>query len=136
MSRGGVTVLLDCAHNDHAARALWRAIEALDPARTRLVFGAMGDKSWSSMLALLGPRAHARSYAEPLRSLAGRDPASPAELNALLRGAICAPPADAIERALAEATPGETIVVTGSIFLVGAVKARLEGSEHDVAVPL
>jgi dihydrofolate synthase/folylpolyglutamate synthase len=132
----GVTVLLDCAHNDHAARALLRAIETLDPERTRLVFGAMGDKSWSSMLALIGPRAHARYYAEPLLSLAGRAPVSPVELNAQLGGAICSSPADAIERALADATPDETILVAGSIFLAGAVKARLCGGPHDVAVPL
>jgi len=96
-----VTVLLDCAHNEHAARALADATTTLDPARTRLIFGAMGDKAWGRMLRLVGPRAHTRYYCEPLPSLVGRKPAPPPQLAALLPGAVMPSPEAALTRALA-----------------------------------
>jgi folylpolyglutamate synthase/dihydropteroate synthase len=42
----------------------------------------------------------------------------------------------AINAAAAAAQPGDTVLVTGSIFLVGAVRAHLTGEPTDTAVPL
>ena len=43
---------------------------------------------------------------------------------------------EAIRRALAESAPGETVLVTGSIYLVGEVRAELLGIEADPAIAL
>jgi len=134
--QGEVTVILDCAHNPHAARALADALTDLSPSHTRLVFGALGDKAWPEMLAILGPLAHARYYCEPLKELAGRRPAPVAELAQNMAGKTSSTPAAAIETALAEARPGETILVAGSIFLVGAVRTALLGLGTDPPLPL
>lgn len=136
IERGDVTILLDCAHNPHAARALADALADQPVERTRLVFGALGDKAWPEMLATIGPLAHARYYCEPLKELAGRLPAPPEALAATLPGRLAGTPMEALELALADATAGETIVVAGSIFLVGAVRTALLGLDGDPLVAL
>src|SRR5262249_41132293 len=58
---GGRRVFLDCAHNVDGVRALAAtAATQLDPARTVLVFGALADKGYASMLRILAPLARAR----------------------------------------------------------------------------
>lgn len=136
VERDGVVFLLDCAHNLHAAEALAAALDELGGPVAQLVFGAMDDKDWREMLALIGPRARTRRYAVPLEELAGRAPASPQELARVLPGEVHASAAAAVEAARAAAAPGDTVLVTGSIFLVGAVRAWLTGEPNDVAVPL
>jgi dihydrofolate synthase / folylpolyglutamate synthase len=129
-TRGGVEVVLDCAHNPHGAAALARALPWV-PERTLLVFGAMGDKGYLEMLDVLAPLATRRFYATPTLELPGRHPAPPAELAARHAGAIAGEGPAAIDRALAEAAPGDTLLVCGSIFLVGAVRAHLMGERLD-----
>ncbi|MCA9623524.1 MAG: bifunctional folylpolyglutamate synthase/dihydrofolate synthase, partial [Myxococcales bacterium] len=136
VERDGVTVLLDCAHNSHAVEALTQALGDLDPARSHLVFGALGDKSWQEMLAGLAPLAARRYYCPPIVELAGRLPAPPSALAESQPGAAFDAPEAAIDAALAAASPGDTILVTGSIFLVGAVRVHLVGGPRDVAVAL
>jgi len=133
---GDVRVLLDCAHNPAGAMALHHAVSGtLDPARTTLLFGAMSDKQWQPMLALLAPLAQRRMYTEPLRPIAGRHCASPSELAAVAPGLGIEDPAHALEAALGQARAGDTLLVTGSIFLVGAVRAVLLGLKQDVILP-
>ncbi len=136
LSHRGVDVLFDCAHNPHAVLALRGALADTDPTRTRLVFGAMDDKAWADMLPLLEPLASERHYCPPLRELAGRLPASPVALAARLPGVPHASPLAAFEAALATAGPGDTVLVTGSIFLVGALRAHVTGTPADDPIPL
>jgi len=136
ISRNGVQVLLDCAHNLAALDALQRAIAPLPHDRTLLVFGAMSDKPWQSMLERLAPVAPRRFYAEAIEPIAGRHAVTPAALSKVADGQRAPSPAAAIELALGQASPGDTVLVTGSIFLVGAVRAALLGERRDVAVPL
>lgn len=136
IERGDVTILLDCAHNPHAALALAAALDDQPPDRTRLVFGALGDKAWPEMLATIGARAHARYYCEPLKELAGRRPAPVEALAAAMPGRVASSPVEALELALADAKPGETVVVAGSIFLVGAIRTALLRLDADPLVPL
>ena len=130
----GVTVLFDGAHNEEGAIALERALEedGVDPARTTLVFGALADKSFSSMLTRIAPRAHRRVYTAPK----GRAPASFEALTAIAPGEIVPEPADAIARALENAAPGDTVLVTGSLYLVGEVRAVVLGLPADPIIPL
>lgn len=130
----GVRVLLDGAHNVDGARVL---VAELARRRERLgsitlVFGALADKGWEPFLELVAPFAERRFYAEP----GGRAAAPLAELAAKASGEVCGSIAEAVERAV-EATPsGGTVVVTGSLYLVGAVRALLFGARRDPALGL
>jgi dihydrofolate synthase / folylpolyglutamate synthase len=133
----GVTVILDGAHNPEGAATLARTFALAapaggDPARAALVFGALADKRWPEMLASLAPLAARRYYAEPR----GRAPAHPADLAAMFPGAAVADPRLAVERAIAESRPGDVILVAGSLYLVGEVRAALLGVEPDPFIAL
>ncbi len=132
----GQSVLLDCAHNEEAVMALCKAVGHPDPERWLLVFGTMEGKPWRAMLERLAPHAARRIYCEPMVEMAGRAPASPTDLAEVAPGRIAPDPEEAIAMALAEAGPDDTILVTGSIFLVGTVRASLRGETRDVIVPL
>ena len=131
IERGGVTVLLDAAHNPEGIAALRRVL-TVDTARTALVFGALADKRWPEMLRELAPLAGRRYYTEPR----GRAPAPLSELSAAFPGEVIPAPRDALARALTASAPGDTVVVTGSIYLVGEVRAALLGIDADPAIAL
>lgn len=129
----GVRVLLDGAQNPHAARALARALSSREELRGPLhfVFGALGDKDVASMLEVLEPLARSFAFTRPA-SIRARDPAS---LGRYLRGGAGRPVdaedaiADAFARAHARAeADGGWVVVCGSLYLVGDVRAALLGA--------
>jgi len=134
MDRNGKVVLLDCAHNPEGALALATHVHArgFSPDRVVLVFGALLDMSWATMLDALGPLAARRVYAAPK----GRAPASLVEMAERYPGEIVSEPRAAIVRALDVARPGDVVLVAGSIFLVGEVRAELLGLECDPIVAL
>lgn len=137
IERDGVRIVLDGAHNPDAAEAVLAAIgRGHDPACTALIFGAMGDKSWRPMLEKLAPLTQRRYYTEPLRPIANRRSVPVATLVDFARGEGIEDPRAALARALQDAATGDTILVTGSIFLVGAVRAALLGLQQDEIVPL
>lgn len=134
IERDGVTVILDAAHNPHGAAALAAALgrAGVEPSRAALVFGALADKSWKEMLALLAPLAARRYYAEPK----GRAPARLEEVISLSSGTAVPEPREAIARAIAESREGDTVIVAGSIYLIGEVRAALLGIEADPVIAL
>lgn len=129
----GTRVVLDCAHNTEAVEALVAAAPelGLSPPTTTLLYGALADKPWAEMLAHLAPLAERRVYTEP----AGRAPAPLAELTRLAPGDAVSLPADALEHALGAARGG-TLLITGSSYLVGALRGRLLGETCDPAIAL
>jgi dihydrofolate synthase/folylpolyglutamate synthase len=139
IERDGVEIILDCAHNPEGIESLAASmlharfgVGRRAPSRTALVFGALADKRWPDMLTALAKLAARRYYTEPK----GRAPAPLAELSLLLPGEAVPEPRAAIERALAESQPGDTVLVTGSIYLVGEVRAALLGIEADPVIAL
>ncbi|NUP12810.1 MAG: bifunctional folylpolyglutamate synthase/dihydrofolate synthase [Polyangiaceae bacterium] len=130
----GRRVILDCAHNIDGARALVEALAAQghEPASSVLVFGALADKGFAPMLRVLAPLANRRVYTCP----SGRAPASPDALSAVAQGEAEPEPARAIHRAIAMAERGETVLVCGSIYLVGAIRAELLGMPTDPVIAL
>lgn len=130
--RPGVSVLLDCAHNPAGAAALARTLAEGDPARRVLVYGALADKAWRRCLEHVAPLAETRLYTCPK----GRPPAPPEELAAFAPGLVEPDPARAIERALDLAPRGATVLVTGSIYLVGEIRAALLGLAADPVIAL
>lgn len=131
---GGVHVLLDGAHNVDGARVLLDELErhraTLGP--LTLVFGALADKGWAPFLDGLAPLTRDRFYAEP----GGRAPAPLAELVARADGVACATVDDALRGAIAATPPGGTVLVTGSLYLVGTARAAILGARRDPAVGL
>jgi len=92
-----------------------------------LVLCVSRDKDALAMARELAPatRAAIASRAEPLRSLPAEELAG-----ALVRAGVgsveCEPaPLAALARARARARPGEWVVLTGSVYLAGAVRAAL-----------
>ncbi|MEX2245334.1 MAG: cyanophycin synthetase [Dehalococcoidia bacterium] len=124
-------VLLDCAHNPLEARHLARALRdhELPPGvRLHLVAGILADKEQQAMVrALAGVATSVIVTQPPLEERIG----DPQRMLRLFAGALGeanvafeASPHAALERALAAAAPEDVVCVTGSIFLVGALRAR------------
>jgi dihydrofolate synthase/folylpolyglutamate synthase len=129
-------VILDGAHNPHAALALAATIAARDQPHPRvLVLGVSADKDVAGIVAALVPvvdHVVATAYAQP-RAL------DPAALAAAV-GTTVAPPTTVaitagIDRALAVAralaTRAGTVIVAGSLMLVGEARTRLLGGPVD-----
>jgi dihydrofolate synthase/folylpolyglutamate synthase len=123
-------VLLDAAHNPDGSRALARFLAdppAPFPAPPVLLFGVLADKDAAAMLAALAPLAGRLVLTRPPHER-GRDPR---ELLPLLPAGttaeIEAEPGTALDRALAvtRAIGADTLVVCGSLYLVGAARTAL-----------
>jgi dihydrofolate synthase/folylpolyglutamate synthase len=134
VSRGGVDVLLDGAHNPAGAAALAQAIDDLRPhlapGTVTLVMAAMADKDVDGIIdalagagALLGARIIATTV-ESHRAMKPEDLAARWRLLAprVAEVDVVADPLDAVERAIAR---GGTVIVAGSLYLVGAVRGYL-----------
>jgi len=124
----GKRIVLDAAHNPEGAEMLGRFLaerraETSEP--VDLLLGLLGDKDAAEMLGALLPHV-ARIVLTAPPSPRAKDPA---ELAALLPTGTTAeviPDLDeALERSLAASR--RTLVVCGSIFLIGAVRERLRG---------
>jgi dihydrofolate synthase / folylpolyglutamate synthase len=120
---GGRHVVLDAAHNTAGARALSSYLREAEPGGVTLVFGAMRDKAVGDMLAALAPcvRAIVCTTAPSPRALSARQLAVMARDAGLAAEAV-PDPVDALARACGY---GRTVVVAGSIFLIGPVRERL-----------
>ena len=112
-------IVADGAHNPAGAEALARELPSIvGDRRVTLVFAVMADKAWPTMLATLGPHV-ARAIVTRV-GRRGLDPARAAERLAGRLSVEAVPePGAALRRALAGASPGDAILVTGSLFLVG-----------------
>lgn len=124
-------VLLDSAHNPLEARRLAEALRAHWLAARRpltLIAGILADKDQAAMVRALAPVASRVVVTQPPL---GERIGDPERMLRLFRGAVGAanvtfePAADAaLDRALAETPSDGIICVTGSMFLVGALRER------------
>ena len=122
-------VLLDGAHNPAGAAALAAALRELGVRRPVMVFGAMRGKRVDAILRALAPL-------QPRPVFTAVDEATallPAELARRWERAgagasrSAATPRTALEIAASLRRPDEPILVAGSLYLVGAVRALLKG---------
>ncbi|KLI99095.1 bifunctional tetrahydrofolate synthase/dihydrofolate synthase [Luteimonas sp. FCS-9] len=130
--RDGVELVVDVAHNPQAADALAQWLRAA-PARGRTlaVYAALADKDAGGVVAALAPAvddwwlaglddAGARSQpAEALRARLAGTAAARARCEADVAGALV--------QALAQARPGDRVLVFGSFHTAAAALARLQG---------
>jgi dihydrofolate synthase/folylpolyglutamate synthase len=124
----GREVLLDAAHNPDGAAALARFLAASRSERRPILFAAMQDKDAAGMLRQLGPAASAFVLTRASRARSS----DPSVLADVARAA--APDTRVlVESVLADALAAAwrlspTIVVAGSIFLLGDVMEQIDGS--------
>lgn len=124
--------VLDGAHNPQAAKALAAALERLDAHVAALVLGVSADKDLAEvarpMLGLATTVIATKAALSP-RGL------EPEELAARLAShgqlLVSRTPKEALEQALAATAAGSTIVVAGSLFLVGEFRTLLSGGRDE-----
>ncbi len=120
---GEPAFLLDGAHNEMAMRALCSALAEFYPNGVRLIFACMADKNFTEMLEQLKP--HVRDVV--FTRVAGSRSKEPAELQELWPGSrTAATPREAIELVRKEANPSETVLICGSLYLIGEARAMLQ----------
>ncbi|HXT99995.1 MAG TPA: cyanophycin synthetase [Polyangia bacterium] len=131
--RVGDDLLFDAAHNADGARALAAALPALAAdRRVVLVVSIVGDKDAAAMFAALAPAAAAivTTRSDNPRAVAA------AELAAIAARftadvVACDDPVAALAEARGRAGAGGLVVVCGSMFLVGMLRAHVLGEPVD-----
>jgi dihydrofolate synthase/folylpolyglutamate synthase len=124
---GSPTFLLDGAHNDMAMRALCRTLAEFYPNGVSMIFGCMADKDFEGMLTLLRPLVRSMIFTK----VEGGRAKEPAELQELWPGShVAASPREAVAFARLHSRPDETVVVCGSLYLIGEVRSVLESDTH------
>jgi dihydrofolate synthase/folylpolyglutamate synthase len=118
-------VYLDGTHNPAGARELlsfWR--ENFAGRRIVLVYGAMRDKAVDEIAGLLFPQADTVILTQPGQPRA-ISAATLAEMAAQLaaNSKVVADPLEALESALEMASPDDAVFATGSLYLVGELRA-------------
>ena len=128
LHEGSPAILLDGAHNPAGARALREYLDEFVPRPITLVFGAMKDKKLDQIAQLLFPKAAQLIVTRPQNPRAA-DPDYLRELAAnhhIRKVDVASTSSEALEKAK-EITPADGLVcVTGSLYLVGEIKAVLE----------
>lgn len=123
---GDGPLVLDAAHNPEAAVALAASLDAVAPQRPRvLVFAAMADKDWHAMLVTLAPHFE-HVFLAPLPMARAEAPAR--FLEAVPSAVVAASAAEALDLAEQAACAHGSVVVAGSIFLLGNLYKSVGGS--------
>ena len=126
---GHPPLLLDGAHNEDGIAALVAALGAPPYAGrpVHLVFGVVSDKRVEPMLRMLLPRCASATFT-PVPTSRSLDPASYLGLARSLCPVVevAASPEQALAGARVLAGPDAWVLIAGSLYLVGAVKALLE----------
>ncbi len=130
LERLGDDLWVDCAHNAQGARALAAALPGVAGGRpVTLLMSVARDKDLDAMLAALAP------VARRLVATANDSPRALPAADLAARARVCFADATAIadpEAALAAARAGGgVVVVCGSMFLVGPLRARVLGEPVD-----
>ncbi|HEV8341217.1 MAG TPA: folylpolyglutamate synthase/dihydrofolate synthase family protein [Candidatus Binatia bacterium] len=120
------TVILDGAHNGEGVKALVEEIKNFQGSKkVALIFAAMEDKDWAAMLGELAgvasevvlTRVPMERSADP-RKLVKAVPES-------IPSKIIEQPVDALNQVLRAARTDETVLVTGSLYLLGELRPLL-----------
>ena len=119
-------VYLDGTHNPAGARELlsfWE--ENLGDRRILLVYGAMRDKAVDEIAGLLFPRADAVILTQPRQPRAVSASILAEMTNHFAKSSfVVSDPLEALDRALQMASPEDAIFATGSLYLVGELRAH------------
>lgn len=131
LQAGRPDVLMDVAHNPAGAWALRATLSRLNPQpeSMTMIFGCLKDKAFGEMAQILFPVFETVVLTEvPSPRTAHLPELKQAAEATGARALTASDPEDALVRAL-DATPsGGMVVVTGSVYLVGELRARLTES--------
>jgi dihydrofolate synthase/folylpolyglutamate synthase len=120
---GSPPFILDGAHNPHATRALAEFLAEFFPQGVWLIFGAMADKKSDEMVHSLLPNVRQWIFTRPQNARA----AEPAKLALTLPGSeVQADVRSAIEFARRHAPTDTTVVICGSLYLIGEARSVLQ----------
>ena len=120
---GSPSFLLDGAHNEMACGVLAEFLKEFHPGGVRMIFGCVGDKNYEAMLGLLKPHAKEIIFTRGTNSRF----VEPSVLLKYAPGAhVESSLPDAIAYALAAASPEETVLVCGSLYLIGEARVLLQ----------
>ncbi|PKK86619.1 MAG: bifunctional folylpolyglutamate synthase/dihydrofolate synthase [Thermoplasmata archaeon HGW-Thermoplasmata-1] len=120
--------ILDGAHNPDGMKKLARFISAdIRPKKLTLVIGMLRDKDIESSVSELLPLASRVIITTPLNE---RAEAAGDAARRMARFAVCEPVAigdvrEAVDEALSGAGAGETIIITGSLYMIGEARRYL-----------
>ena len=129
---GAPRLLLDGAHNPQGVEALLAALDSTYAGRrVHLLFAAVREKDVGRMLARLLPRMASVTFTPLPNTSRGLLPeaylaiaqAAEAEVH------VASSPGAALEEARARAAKEDILLVAGSLYLLGAVKAHLEETQ-------
>ncbi|MBI2359509.1 MAG: bifunctional folylpolyglutamate synthase/dihydrofolate synthase [Deltaproteobacteria bacterium] len=127
-------VILDGAHNGEGVSALVKEIRQLRRGKkVRLLFAAMADKDWPRMLAELSTVAAEVVFARAPMARSADPSLLSSALSPRLPFRIIESPLEAARFLLQTARPDDTILVAGSLYLLGEVRPWLlsqAGSER------
>jgi folylpolyglutamate synthase/dihydropteroate synthase len=114
--------LLDGAHNVPAALALSAFLKESHSEGVWIIFGAMADKQYEEMLAILKPHAKQFVFTKPQSSRA-KDPADLQRIvpSSLVKETV----GGAISYARDQAPAGTTILICGSLYVIGEARSIL-----------
>ncbi|HKM39768.1 MAG TPA: folylpolyglutamate synthase/dihydrofolate synthase family protein [bacterium] len=122
------TIIIDGGHNLSGAKAVARTVkEYLPSGRVLLVTGVLADKDVDGIVQVLASFASQAIVTTPLSPRA----AAPCQVAAKFRGLgvqSCVEPCigPAIDKALSEAQPGDTVLICGSLYLAGEARRCLK----------
>jgi dihydrofolate synthase/folylpolyglutamate synthase len=129
-------VILDGAHNPDAIAALVNELPALSGERPlHVLFAAMGDKDWPAMVEALAPHCATATVTEVLPPRAAAAESIATAFGAHCPAAFEADPLAALEQVRRGSAAGDVILVTGSLFLIGAVRDRICKMQRRSEVP-
>ena len=127
----GRKLILDATHNPEGVTALEQNLAALVEAEGRppiIIAGTLGETRGRALMEVVGRNAHELYLVEPKQ-----DRATPVEfLKSCLRREAQASDVDSIFPKPDTCTlgqPGDTIVLTGSLYLIGEALERIQGQE-------
>ncbi|MGP1367015.1 MAG: bifunctional folylpolyglutamate synthase/dihydrofolate synthase [Schwartzia sp. (in: firmicutes)] len=134
MALGGVRILVDGAHNPAGIAALRTALDDYFPSGSRVfLLGILQDKDIDVMLRIL-LRPEDRVVLTRPDSERAADPADVAPKAAVREVRVEPQPTQALKSALTMAGDGSLLVVTGSLYLIGRIRALLleqKGGDHE-----
>lgn len=114
--------LLDVAHNPGGCWALRAALSARPQATRTLVFGCLRDKAAAEMAQVLFPLFD-RIFLTPVANPRTSGPEELAKLSA--EAVVCSSPEEALKAARRLTPANGEIVLCGSVFLVGELRAKI-----------
>ncbi len=117
----GKNVLLDCAHNPAGITALRKYVDTIEHDKLFIVFGVSRNKDYGQMIKLL-PEHETLIFTQA--SITRRLPID--EVPESVECVKIRDPLDALEHAKSLAGEKDLVLVCGSIFLVGDIKAALQ----------